>query len=100
MASEIDTGCHVWFKCAWPCPRAHCHYCDGGLALCIICGAAEGELLSHCPGYKLNVDALFACHRGNVYDFSRLRAMREYDIEAFKDYLKRMRQWALSQPSR
>lgn len=40
------------------------------LVQCKVCGAAEGELLSYCPGYKLNTETLEACYRGNVLDFA------------------------------
>jgi len=39
-----------------------------GVARCEVCGAAEGELLWWCPGYRLNEATLDACYRGNVVD--------------------------------
>lgn len=30
-----------------------CPICDGGLSLCLICGALEGALLDYCPGVQL-----------------------------------------------
>ena len=58
--------------------------CKGheGLWECCVCGAAEGELLFWCPGYKLNADARDACFDGNVVDldtwvmFRRIRRER------------------------
>jgi len=50
-----------------------------GLAWCEICGAAEGELLSFCPGFKLTAEAREACFSGNVVDMAgwvRFRRMR------------------------
>ena len=32
----------------------HCPICDGGLANCIVCGAAEGELTTDCPEVQLD----------------------------------------------
>ncbi len=42
-----------------------------GLACCTVCGGAEGELLSSCPGFRLNSQALEACFRGDVVDLQR-----------------------------
>lgn len=36
------------------CEKTHCHICDGGLAHCIVCNAAEGELTSECPGVPVD----------------------------------------------
>jgi len=44
-------------------------FCDGGLAMCEVCGGFEGQLLTSCPGYKLNQETLDACYHGNVKDF-------------------------------
>lgn len=77
---------HVWFKCPKPCPDVErgdrCHFCDGGLSQCVVCGAFEGQLLTACPGYLLNYDAREACYSGNVYDFVQLREWKRmgYDI--------------------
>jgi hypothetical protein len=57
---------HVWDKCRQPCPRPGiCMICDGGLSVCVTCGAYEGGLATECPGpqtvdFKLGiyVDAL------------------------------------------
>lgn len=48
-----------------------------GLTFCTVCKAAEGELLTHCPGHELNSEALEACYNGNVIDMHRWR-MRHY----------------------
>ena len=45
------------------CEKTHCHICDGGLAHCTICNAAEGELTSDCPGAPVD-----AATRERVYD--------------------------------
>ena len=35
------------------CQINHCGICDGGLAVCTVCGGAEGSLPSECPGEKM-----------------------------------------------
>lgn len=45
---------HVWYKCAQPCYRPSCPYCDGGLGTCVVCGSSEGELTTECPGQKVS----------------------------------------------
>lgn len=37
---------------------------------CLVCGAFGAELLSSCPGYVLNKDALSACCIGKVCDLA------------------------------
>jgi hypothetical protein len=34
--------------------EGHCYFCDGGLALCIVCRGAEGTLTSECSGRPLS----------------------------------------------
>lgn len=41
---------HIWHKCKQPCETPHCVYCEGGLAMCVVCRQAEGELEKSCPG--------------------------------------------------
>ena len=65
---------HVWFDCK--CGRDGCMFCDGGLCLCTVCNAFEGQLLSSCPGYKLSEEAHDAVYEGNVYDFVNWKALR------------------------
>lgn len=60
---------HKWDKETW----------DGGLALCTVCGAGEGELLKWCPGFKLTPEARQACYTGNVADLDYFRSRREYE---------------------
>jgi hypothetical protein len=91
MATKVDTGGHVWFKCSHE-KDSHrgCYFCDGGLALCTVCGAAEGELLSHCPGFSLSAEAKAACYSGNVFDLTYLRRLKEHCPEYFQ---KLRKQW-------
>jgi len=35
------------------CTEAGCMICDGGLALCKVCGLLEGALTTDCPGHKV-----------------------------------------------
>jgi hypothetical protein len=32
------------------CNRENCYICEGGLALCTVCGGAEASLPTDCPG--------------------------------------------------
>ena len=89
MATDVDTGGHIWFKCSQPC-NGRCQYCDGGLALCTVCGAGEGELLSHCPGFRLSFEARTACYSGNVLDFVYLRRLKKHSPEAFREEMGRL----------
>lgn len=38
------------------CMIDRCAICDGGLALCSVCGALEGALLDGCPGVQLTAE--------------------------------------------
>ncbi len=69
---------HIYHKCN----HTSCYICSGSLFLCNVCGAAEGELLTYCPGYQLNVDTLSACYQGNVFDFTLMKVWKSagYDI--------------------
>lgn len=67
---------HVEFIC--DCRREGCVFCGGGLFQCTICGAAEGELLRYCPGYRLNNEAKDACYTGNVIDLPFWQDMKKY----------------------
>lgn len=45
------------------CSRLHCPICDGGLAVCTICGCLEGSLASECPGFNC-----YASHGDRIYN--------------------------------
>lgn len=62
---------HTWHECK----QEGCYVCEGGLGWCIVCGAFEGSLLTHCPGFKLNPETIEACYNGNVKDLHRFRVM-------------------------
>jgi excinuclease UvrABC ATPase subunit len=83
---------HIWHKCKKPCfnqDRGNCQFCDGGLGLCTVCGAFEGQLLSSCPGYMLNEETLDACYQGNVKDFIRLKRYAEHGFNIRKGIWER-----------
>ncbi len=92
MATKVDTGGHVWFKCSHE-KDSHrgCYFCEGGLTRCVVCGAVEGELLSHCPGYQLSPEAKEACFSGNVFDFTYLKRLRKHNPDLFFTLWKRWR---------
>ena len=43
-----------------------CPICDGGLFVCKICGAAEGEVPTDCPGEKLGPATLESIFKGDL----------------------------------
>lgn len=60
---------HLWHA-RKDCTRENCPVCDGGLALCKICGGLEGALLDSCPGVMLRQ----AQHDWNYKKFLTFRA--------------------------
>lgn len=69
MSSPNQGLFHVWRICT--CKEDRCPFCDWRLQQCTVCNASEGELLSYCPGHRLDPDARLACFDGNVKDFFR-----------------------------
>ena len=57
----------------------------------VVCNAAEGELLTTCPGYRLSQDALDACYFGNVIDFAVAKEYRRRDVG--ENFRKKERSW-------
>lgn len=45
---------------------SHCVVCDGGLAICRVCGAGEGGLTTECPGYRVCFDASERVYKGQI----------------------------------
>lgn len=45
---------HVW-EVHEHCQREFCAICEGGLAVCTVCGGMEGALLDGCPGVRLTM---------------------------------------------
>lgn len=56
---------HVYHE---ECGNERCPVCSGGLSLCVVCNGAEGELLSYCPGYRLNSGTLDDIYKRKVID--------------------------------
>lgn len=50
-------------KCDRPYP---CPICDGGLASCTVCGGAEGDLTTDCPGVRVSADTQDKVYRGEL----------------------------------
>lgn len=48
------------------CNAERCFVCDGGLALCEICGGAEASMPKDCPGYRLHAKRLDAIQDGKI----------------------------------
>lgn len=44
------------------CQQRACMVCDGGLAICTVCGCIEGSLATECPGYNC-----YATHGDRIY---------------------------------
>lgn len=44
---------HIPYKCPPDCDEPYCEICDGGLFSCVVCGCAEGELPTECPGERV-----------------------------------------------
>lgn len=61
-APRAATGGHR-FKTPADCTHStefdgSCPVCDGGLSVCLVCGAAEGELPRECPGRTMTREEL------------------------------------------
>ena len=57
---------HIYEKhenCSQP---GQCMICDGGLALCTVCGCLEGSLSTHCPGYDCYRECGDAIYKGEI----------------------------------
>lgn len=48
------------------CEIQNCLICDGGLAICSVCGGAEGALTTDCPGIQLESYQLDSIHNGDI----------------------------------
>lgn len=49
------------------CPNGYgCPICDGGLALCEVCGCFEGSLPSECPGEKVSEERQTSIYNGKI----------------------------------
>lgn len=43
-----------------------CMICDGGLALCVVCGGGEGSLPTDCPGRQLTMEEQDHIYEGTL----------------------------------
>jgi hypothetical protein len=59
---------HVWTE-HQKCTRIACMICDGGLALCSVCGLLEGALTTDCCGKKVSYDTQDLIYKGGNLDF-------------------------------
>lgn len=67
QAWSQDPIMHTPTKCTHdPTANIHCPICDGGLFVCSVCGAAEGELTSECPQTKMTDDQRTAVFEGRL----------------------------------
>ncbi len=48
------------------CEITNCLICDGGLAICTVCGGAEGALTTDCAGIQLTSNQLDSIHQGQL----------------------------------
>lgn len=55
---------HTFYKCEPECDG--CMFCRGGLLSCVVCGCAEGELPTDCPGYKVSEAERLRIYKGNL----------------------------------
>lgn len=46
------------------CKLNSCIICDGGLALCEVCGLGEGALTTECCGHRVDSDVADDCYIG------------------------------------
>jgi hypothetical protein len=52
---------------ATPCDRpGFCPICDGGLAVCAVCGLAEGALTTDCPGIPATMEQMDQVYAGDL----------------------------------
>lgn len=48
------------------CDEEGCMVCEGGLALCTVCGGAEASLPTFCPGRRMTAEELDHVDAGNI----------------------------------
>lgn len=62
---------HVRYNCppgGAACAEGRCPFCEGGLFLCVVCGGAEGDMPTDCPGHRMH-DAERAAVMNGHLDF-------------------------------
>lgn len=69
---------HRLHRCETECEG--CQVCEGGLALCDVCGGAEASLPTHCPGVRMDqvaeslVQSGYADYRCGVWEYGPRRS--------------------------
>ena len=78
VQKELAYLAHVYEKHEH-CTSVNCQICDGGLAICTVCGGFEGSLLDSCPGARLTPEQ----HDWNYQKFlsESRRALAAYQRE-------------------
>lgn len=67
MAAEvIRLGRHYLHRQSHHAARETCFVCEGGLAYCVVCGGAEADLPSTCPGELMTELTRILVARGMV----------------------------------
>ena len=59
---------HTWYECPPDCDKPYCPFCRGGLGMCTVCTAVEGELTTECPGHEVTPKMKEAVYTGR-FDF-------------------------------
>lgn len=62
LEEEGRTMKHQWHKC----DREDCVVCRGDLSLCTVCGLAEGQLTTDCPGERVSPQKGEEVYRGHI----------------------------------
>ncbi len=58
-----------------------CNICDGGLALCSVCGGLEGALLDVCPGVHLTEEQ-------HDWNYRKFLSEAQRDVAAYQRKLR------------
>lgn len=73
---------HTLFRCPSTCALMYCAFCQGGLALCTLCGGAEGTLTTECCGRRLTAAEEEAIHESGTLDFKGGRWVGSVPVDA------------------
>ena len=65
--------------------RPGCWLCDGGLAICKVCGLYEGSLTTECPGYECYKEKADKVYAGEI-DFRNGEWVEGYTIHMAHKY--------------
>ena len=82
MSNVVRFPGHRLYRCGPECRGCWC--CEGGLALCTVCGGAEDSLPTHCPGARMD-SVMEASVQMGVADFRDgewwYRGLRRRDVQ-------------------